>query len=541
MSVGPFSATVEWAGASPPPRLAYGLPDLGPTMWAPVESGRASLTGLRFSTVYRVWGPGATLDLTTAPPPDSPAAAIGGGAVLLDGQPFFPLIVLAQCPSGYGSTLAAGISLYAENPCGGIADQSAALAGRALSLTAADEAGIGGPGVIGWYYPDEADLKGMTGATLPQFPTLAATARLRVLTVTNHFYSRTAPLAGGRGIYPGLIAKADVVGFDLYPLQEFCRADWLPDVARSQAELVRLAGGRPTFQWIEAQTWKCGSPALRVTPETVRAESWLSVAGGARGIGFFPADWDPAVTPAIAQVAKDAEAFGAGLVGPDSPSSATPPVIAAARTANGALYVIAVNPTRRSIRARIEARGLGGGRLESWRRDGPSRRRATRSRTTSRRSPLTSTSPLPASRPPSGGGFFPGAADTMSRPGAVAERLGRGLQSLVQRFESARRLDSRPLRRCVTDPKLDAYPSRLSAGSRCPVQARGEAPALSRRSETRWPASRPARAHRGARRDRAQRAFLRPSRIRSRPNANAFTSRWGPSAKCCCACSCRYG
>ena len=28
----------------------------------------------------------------------------------------------------------------------------------------------------------------------------------------------------------------------------------------------------------------------------------------------------------------------------------------------------------------------------------------------------------------------------MTRPGAVAEWLGRGLQSLVQRFESARRL-----------------------------------------------------------------------------------------------------
>ncbi len=31
----------------------------------------------------------------------------------------------------------------------------------------------------------------------------------------------------------------------------------------------------------------------------------------------------------------------------------------------------------------------------------------------------------------------------MACPGAVAERLGRGLQSLVQRFESARRLLSR--------------------------------------------------------------------------------------------------
>ena len=30
----------------------------------------------------------------------------------------------------------------------------------------------------------------------------------------------------------------------------------------------------------------------------------------------------------------------------------------------------------------------------------------------------------------------------MTRPGAVAEWLGRGLQSLVQRFESARRLIS---------------------------------------------------------------------------------------------------
>ena len=30
----------------------------------------------------------------------------------------------------------------------------------------------------------------------------------------------------------------------------------------------------------------------------------------------------------------------------------------------------------------------------------------------------------------------------MTRPGAVAEWLGRGLQSLVQRFESARRLET---------------------------------------------------------------------------------------------------
>ena len=218
--------------------------------------------------------------------------------------------------------------------------------------------------MIGWYYPDEADLKGLTAATLPQFPTLAQTARLRVLTLTNHFYSRTAPLAAGRGIYPGLIAKSDVVGFDLYPLQEFCNVDWLPDVAAAQRELVGLARGRPTFQWIETRTWKCRQPQLRVTPATVRAESWLSVIGGARGIGFFPADWDASMTPAVAQVAQEVAALGRALLAPEAPATASGPVLATARSVDGALYVFAVNPTRSPVRTTLRAPGLGGRSLE---------------------------------------------------------------------------------------------------------------------------------------------------------------------------------
>ncbi len=364
VAVGPFSATVEWTGPHPPASVGYGLSDLGPTMWAALEGRRATLMGLRFATGYRVWAGDATLDLQTSGVPASPFAGILDGSVALDGQPFFPLAVVAQCPSGYENSLAAGISLFAGNDCGGIADETDGLAGRAFSLTNADEAGIGGPGVIGWYYPDEADLKGLTGATLPQFPTLDQTARLRVLTVTNHFYSRTAPLAAGRGVYPGLIAKADVIGFDLYPLQEFCRADWLPDVAAAQRELVRLARGRPTFQWIEAQTWKCPQAGLRVTPPTVRLESWLSVIGGARGIGFFPADWDPALTPAIAAIAKEVAALGGALLAPGRPASALAPVLASARSLGGALYVIAANPTRRSVSPSIRAAGLNGRTLE---------------------------------------------------------------------------------------------------------------------------------------------------------------------------------
>ena len=358
VAVGPFSATVEWTQPDPPSRIAYGIRELGPTIWTPMANGRATLTGLRFRTTYRVWAGDAILDLTTTPAPPSPLAATDSGSILLGNQPFFPLFVLAQCPGGYENSLAAGITVFAENPCGGITEQTTALAGRALSLTSAREAGIGGSGVIGWYYPDEPDLKRMTGETLPSFPTQAVTGRLSVLTLSNHFYSRTQPLREGRGIYPGLIAKSDVVGFDLYPLQEFCKFDWLPDDAAAQRELVRLAAGRPTFQWIEVTTWKCKKPNLQVTPATIRAESWLAIAGGAHGLGFFPADWPAETTPAIATVAKEISALAAALLRAEVPASATAPVIASARRLNGAIYLIAVNPTDETVHATITAHGL---------------------------------------------------------------------------------------------------------------------------------------------------------------------------------------
>ena len=108
-------------------------------------------------------------------------------------------MVSAQCPDGYGGSLASGISLFAANPCGGVAAQSAALAGKAFSATDSGEAGAGGPGVLGWFYPDEADLHKLTGPTLPVLPSPEATGRLRFLTLSYHFYSRLAALGWGRG------------------------------------------------------------------------------------------------------------------------------------------------------------------------------------------------------------------------------------------------------------------------------------------------------------------------------------------------------
>src|SRR5262249_40542143 len=119
--------------------------------------------------------------------------------------------------------------------------------------------------------------------------------------LTNHFYSVAAPLPIGREPYPLLVEQADVVGFDLYPLQEWCNASALHDVYQAQRELTQLAAGKPTFQWIETRVMKCPAPAVDVTPATVRAETWLASAGGAHGIGYFPNDW---LRPVDAEIAR---------------------------------------------------------------------------------------------------------------------------------------------------------------------------------------------------------------------------------------------
>jgi hypothetical protein len=257
------------------------------------------------------------------------------------------------------TALAAGINLFLDDPCGGVAEQVATLQGKALLAGMATDTGTGA-GQVGYIYPDEADGLGLDASGLPT-PALAAAGRVAFLTLTNHFYSGAAPLPQGRAIYPPLVAKADVVGFDLYPLQEWCAPNRIVDVAKAQRELVRLARGKPTFQWIEAAPMsKCNDPADAVTPAALRAETLLAVAGGAHGIGFFPPEWDASLSPAITQLTRELDALAPALLLPPTTASSSAPLVLRAWNRHGALYVVAVNPSvRASFTGRIAVRGLG--------------------------------------------------------------------------------------------------------------------------------------------------------------------------------------
>jgi len=149
-------------------------------------------------------------------------------------------------------------------------------------------------------------------------------------------------------MYPALLANAEVVGFDLYPLQNWCRWDSFHDVFDAQRELVGLAPAKPTFQWIEARQMDCKDPTLDVSPETVRAETWLAIAGGAHAIGYFPHDWRADVGAEIGRTNREIESLVPALVARALPAEVGDgsTVRVGAREHGGALYVIAVNSSR---------------------------------------------------------------------------------------------------------------------------------------------------------------------------------------------------
>ena len=359
-TLSPYEATIHWTTSEAAVgRVAYGLEV--PALWTPAagpgSDHEVELTGLEPATSYRLRvesgaadGRTTTSDFVLTTParvPGLPHGSVGGGALLVDGHAVFPTIVWGQCSEGYADNLAVGINVFMGNGCGSGADQVARLGGRALSVGSLED---DASGLVGRYLPDEWDThlpNNFSAADMLHVTRSARGPEPLFLTLTNHFYSLAEPLPQGRGMYPALAGGADVLGFDLYPLQNWCRPSSFGDVFDSQRQLVALAAGKPTFQWIEARRMDCSDPALDPTPDTVRAEVWLSVAGGAHGVGYFPNNWDASIDGEIARSKREVQSLLPALLEPALNASASNSQIkVSARVHNGALYVIAVNASR---------------------------------------------------------------------------------------------------------------------------------------------------------------------------------------------------
>jgi hypothetical protein len=295
-------------------------------------------------------------------------------------KPFFPLMLIDQCtPGDVARARRLGINLILNEHCSGLSPrrQLTMVQRRLLAVLPIAGRGVRGSGLVGWTYPDEPEGNHWTPASLRRahpYQRGNGDGLLSFVTTGSGFFREPyrdvrLPLSD----YRRFARLADVAGFDLYPLGH-CQRD-LSVIYESQRAFVRLVGPMPTFQWIETGPIKptyCGG--FQMSPAELRAEVWLAIAGGARGIGFFTHTWSPAhrafdVTPALQRTMKKLSDFlGAvrpGLVGRTILSGANSGAIKlAARSGDGRTYVFAVNATAAPVTAQLHVPRLRDGRLQ---------------------------------------------------------------------------------------------------------------------------------------------------------------------------------
>jgi len=320
----------------------------------------------------------ATILKATAAP--TAAASVTGSTIRVGGKPFFPIMLIDQCTAtdvARARELAVNLILNESCPGSQPAAQVARLHGGQLGVLPIQAGGkAGGARLLGWTYPDEPENNGWTprklAAAFPD-PRGNPDGRLSFVTTTSAF---APPPYRDPAVSPRVTSAfarlADIAGFDLYPLNH-CHQD-LAAVYDAQKRFVQLAGDMPTFQWIETGPLKpgyCGG--FQITPEQLNAETWLAIAGGARGIGFFTHSLAPPqsalnVTPQVQHAIKRFSALAAavrpGLLGSSLPASSNRPEIKlAARRGEGQTYIFAVNALSRVVPAEIHVPKLANGTL----------------------------------------------------------------------------------------------------------------------------------------------------------------------------------
>jgi hypothetical protein len=351
----PIQVTPTSAVISAPARIEYGAGRA--VLWSSApRRGRVELRGLLPGTRYVVRIRGVSESFRT-PPAASVTTRVGArGTILLNGSPVLPVLQWLQCPDLFAPNVALGVNVFLGRGCDGesdaeeVADLRAAGAYSVLPYAAAVASA---PSLFGWRLDDEPDQKRMPPEKLghPSDP-----RHVTFLTLTSRFAD------GDAALYRRYVARADVIGFDLYPVTGYCRPDWLPRVYDLQRKLVELAGGKPTYQWIEAiSTASQFCTGRGVSAAELRAEAWLAVVGGAKAVGYFTHSWKP--TYAQFRVAPDVQASMRRTNG--ELAAYTPAILAApvnvsanvpaiARRLHGATYVFAVNETRDTVTGRVQ-------------------------------------------------------------------------------------------------------------------------------------------------------------------------------------------
>jgi hypothetical protein len=302
---------------------------------------------------------------------------------VLNDPNFFPLAVWLQNPTNAARYKAAGINLYVALWRGPTDQQLAQLKEQGLyvicSQNAAGLAHQDDPTIVGWMHGDEPDnaqrIRGQKGYGPPILPSKIiddyeqrkeADPSRPVLLNLGQGVAWDQYI--GRGVrrnhpedYAEYVQGCNIASFDIYPAchehPDIAGKLWV--VAHGVTRLRKWAGDeRPVWNCIECT--HISNPDAKATPQEVKAEVWMSLVRGSRGIIYFCHQFkptsieagllaDPEMLAAVTAINKQIHELAAVINSPTiaegvtiQSSAAEVPVEAMVKRHNGDTYVFTV-------------------------------------------------------------------------------------------------------------------------------------------------------------------------------------------------------
>jgi hypothetical protein len=233
---------------------------------------------------------------------------------------FFPIAVWLQSPSRAAEYKSIGINVFIGLWQGPTDQQLSGLASAGMP-TICEQSGVwashlADPTIWAWMHgdePDNAQSDGQGGylpciapssiiADYQQYVANDATRPVYLNLgkgVSQEDWIGRGDCTGRLDMYPEYIKGADIVSYDIYPVNDTDSAvhDNLWYVPRGVDRLREYAQyKKPVWNWIE--TTGFNDPANTPTPDQVKTEVWMSLIHGSLGIGYFAHIFQPTTVEA---------------------------------------------------------------------------------------------------------------------------------------------------------------------------------------------------------------------------------------------------
>ncbi len=310
---------------------------------------------------------------------------------------YFPIAVWLQAPRNAARFRSAGVNLYVGLYRGPTEEQLSALkaAGmhvicsqreEALKLPSADV-------IVGWMHGDEPDnaqrRRDQSGYGPPILPEkiIANYERIRERDSTRPVLLNLGQGVAydqyiGRGVrrnhpedYAQYIKGCDIASFDIYPaVHESAEVAGKLEFVAKGVERLRQWSNDEKIVWNCIECSRISNTEVKPTPGQIRAEVWMSLIHGSRGLIYFVHQFKPTfkeasllddeeLLPAVTAINRQIRELAPVLNSPTvmdaaktTGSNADTQIAAMCKRYNGALYVLTVNMQNRAAKATIELR-----------------------------------------------------------------------------------------------------------------------------------------------------------------------------------------